>query len=78
MRFGQDPPFDLDQAREVSLVEFGPVRATIKVVHAYVGEKKLKPTEDFPSSFFTQYISIYDNLPYIEVRNFINFNTKKR
>jgi len=73
MRFGQDPPFDLNQAREVSLEEFGPVRATIKVVHAYVGEKKEKPTEDFPSSFFTQYISVYDNLPYIEVRNFVSW-----
>ncbi|MBA7529694.1 hypothetical protein ES705_21892 [subsurface metagenome] len=73
MRFGQEPPFDLDEAREVSLVEFGPVRATIKVVHAYIGEKKQKPTEDFPSSFFTQYISVYDKLPYIEVRNFISW-----
>ncbi len=69
MRFGLEPPFALDKAKEVSLVESGPVRATIKVVHAYAGEKKQKPTEDFPSSFFTQYISLYEELPYVEVRN---------
>jgi len=65
------PPINLDKAWEVSLVEFGPVRATIKVVHAVAGQKKRKPTEDFPSSFFTQNISLYDGLPYIEVRNHI-------
>jgi alpha-mannosidase len=73
MRFSQDLPFDLDQAKEVSLIESGPVRATIKVVHAYVGEKKQKPTENFPSSFFTQYISLYEDLPYLEVRNDISW-----
>jgi alpha-mannosidase len=68
MRFSKEP-LDLDRAREVTLEEFGPVRATIKVVHAFVGDQKKKPTEDFPSSFFTQYISLYDGLPYVEVRN---------
>jgi len=72
MRFSK-PPQDLDLAQEVKLEEFGPVRATIKVVHAFVGEKKEKPTEDFPSSFFTQYISLYDGLPYVEVRNEVSW-----
>lgn len=68
IRFSK-PPVDLDRAREVSLVEVGPVRATIKVVQAFVGQDKREPTEGFPSSFFTQYISLYDGLPYLEVRN---------
>jgi len=72
MRFSQ-PPTDLDFARKIKLEEFGPVRATIKVVHAFVGEKKAKPTEDFPSSFFTQYISLYDGVPYVEVRNKVSW-----
>jgi len=50
-------------------VEYGPVRATLKVVQAYQGKKREEPTPDFPTSFFTQYISLYDGLPYVEVRN---------
>jgi len=73
MRFGPEFPVELDQAKEISLIESGPVRTTIKVEQAYVGEKKQKPTEDFPSSFFTQYISLYDNLPYVEVRNKVSW-----
>lgn len=68
IRFSK-PAVKLDQARDFSLEEFGPVRATIKVVHAFNGEKRSKPTEDFPTSFFTQYISLYDDLPLVEVRN---------
>ena len=63
------PPINIDQLVETSLVEFGPVRSTIKVVRSFCGEKRRHPTEDFPTSFFTQYISLYDGLPYLEVRN---------
>lgn len=73
MRFDQGAAYNLNHAREVSLVENGPVRITLKVVQAYAGEKKEKPTEDFPSSFFTQYISLYDEIPYLEVRNDISW-----
>ncbi len=59
----------MDKLIETSLVEFGPVRATIKVVHSISSKKKLHPTEDFPTSIFTQYISLYDGIPYLEVRN---------
>jgi alpha-mannosidase len=68
VRFSR-PAIDLDRAREVTFVEAGPVRTTIKVVHAFSGTKKRVPTEDFPSSFFTQYISLYDGVPYMEVNN---------
>jgi len=66
---------DLDKASEVTLVEKGPVRATIKVVHTYLGEQKHNsfPVEDYPSSIFTQYISLYDGLPYLEVRHHISW-----
>ena len=62
-------PIELDQLMETSLIEFGPVRTTIKVVHSFSGEKRPHPTEDFPTSIFTQYISLYDGLSYLEVRN---------
>ena len=63
------PPVELDQLVETSLIEFGPVRTTIKVVHSFSGEKRPHPTENFPTSIFTQYISLYDGLPYLEIRN---------
>ncbi len=67
------PAIELDSVRKISIVESGPVRATIKVIHSYLGDQKSKysPTEDFPSSFFTQYVSLYAGLPYVEVRNHI-------
>ncbi|NLP11059.1 hypothetical protein GX408_11755 [bacterium] len=68
MNYSQ-PPVDLNRPREISLMEYGPVRVTIKVVQAYQGKKREEPTPDFPTSFFTQYISLYDGLPYVEVRN---------
>ena len=73
-----EPGIDLDQAREVSLVEFGPVRATIKVVHGYKGKEQPAPTEDFPTSIFTQYVSLYDGLPFIEIRNHVLWQEKHK
>ena len=69
------PAIDLDHANEVQVVEQGPVRTTVKIVHSYLGAQKsrVKPTEDFPSSFFTQYISLYDEMPYVEVRNTVDW-----
>ena len=69
MRFDENQTVKLEQAREIKLEEVGPVRVTIKIVQAFSGEKKIKPTENFPSSFFTQYISLYAGLPYLEIRN---------
>jgi len=62
---------DLDSATVVGLVEAGPVRATIHVKHDFLGPQKAQrsPTENFPSSFFDQYISLYAGLPFVEVRN---------
>jgi len=69
MRFGKESAEVLEHPDKVILEEYGPVRATIKVVHTFSGEQKMKPTEDFPSSFFTQFISLYAGIPYLEIRN---------
>ena len=63
------PPINLNKCDEISLMEFGPVRSTIKVKFSFASEKKPHPTENFPTSFFTQYISLYNGLPYVEIRN---------
>ncbi|HFE53586.1 MAG TPA: hypothetical protein ENK07_09080, partial [Bacteroidetes bacterium] len=70
LRF-EGKPIDLDSATVVELVEKGPVRATVHVRHQFLGEQKNSkwPAENFPSSFFDQYISVYAGLPYLEVRN---------
>ncbi len=46
--------------RKIDLVEDGPVRATIRITRDYLkpGIKKDVPTPDYPSSFFTQDISL--------------------
>lgn len=66
---------DLDRATLVELVETGPVRATIHVKRDFLGPQKEQrsPTEHFPSSFFDQYISVVEGLPYLEVRNHIEW-----
>ena len=48
--------------RKIEVVESGPVRATIRVTRDYLkpGIKKDVPTPDYPSSFFTQDISLVD------------------
>jgi len=54
--------------RKVEVVESGPVRAVLRVTRDYLkpGVKKDYPTEDFPSSFFTQDVVLYDGLDRID------------
>ncbi len=56
--------------RGARIVEQGPVRTIVRVEHTYLkpGTKKEFPTEDFPSSFFTQDIILYNGLDRIEFR----------
>jgi alpha-mannosidase len=56
--------------RSIEIIEQGPVRAIIRVEHDYLkpGTKKDFPTEDFPSSFFTQDVIIYDGIDRIDFR----------
>jgi alpha-mannosidase len=54
--------------RKAELVERGPVRCVIRLHRDYLkpGVKKDFPTEDFPSSFFTQDIILYSGLDRID------------
>jgi alpha-mannosidase len=54
--------------RGVEILERGPVRSTLRLTRDYLkpGTKKEYPTEDFPSSFFTQDIVLYDGLDRID------------
>jgi alpha-mannosidase len=52
------------------VVEQGPVRTVLRVEHTYLkpGTKKDFPTEDFPTSFFTQDVILYNGLDRIDFR----------
>jgi len=54
--------------RKAEVAESGPVRAVLRLTRDYLkpGVKKDYPTEDFPSSFFTQDIVLYDDLDRID------------
>lgn len=56
--------------RSVEVVETGPVRAILRITQDYrkPGTKKEFPTEDFPTSFFTQEIILYADLDRIDFR----------
>lgn len=50
------------------IVEHGPVRTILRIEHTYLkpGTKKDFPTEDFPTSFFTQDVILYNDLDRID------------
>jgi alpha-mannosidase len=54
--------------RGAEVLERGPVRWTIRLHRDYLkpGTKKEYPTEDFPTSFFTQDVTLYDGLDRID------------
>ncbi len=54
--------------RTIEVVEHGPVRVVLRITRDYLkpGVTKDFPTEDFPSSFFTQDIILYNNLDRID------------
>lgn len=54
--------------RGAEVVETGPVRAVLRLTRDYLkpGTKKEYPTEDFPTSFFTQDIVLYDAIDRID------------
>jgi alpha-mannosidase len=56
--------------RSIEIVEQGPVRAIVRITHDYLkpGTKKEFPTEDFPSSFFTQDVVLYEGVDRIDFR----------
>lgn len=61
--------WEVDKAEKIEIREKGPVLASIQVRKSYLGLSKARrePTSDFPSSFFSQEIILYDGLPRIDV-----------
>ncbi|MEK6651098.1 MAG: glycoside hydrolase family 38 C-terminal domain-containing protein [Bacteroidota bacterium] len=54
--------------RRMEIVERGPVRSILRLRHTYLkpGVQRDAPTEDFPTSFFTQDIILYDGVDRID------------
>jgi alpha-mannosidase len=61
--------WEVEKAKSVAVVEDGPVRTVVRVTKTFLGEKKAKraPTEDFPSSFFTQDLILWKDSPRLDV-----------
>jgi len=61
--------WQLDQAAAVELVHASPVRAVLRVRHNFLGPDKDRyaPTENFPSSTFTQTITVYRALDRVDI-----------
>ncbi|MDZ7290794.1 MAG: glycosyl hydrolase-related protein [candidate division KSB1 bacterium] len=61
--------------RRVEIVENGPVRAILRITRDYLrpGVKKDFPTEDFPSTFFTQDVILYDGGERIDFRTEVDW-----
>jgi alpha-mannosidase len=59
----------LDKAESIKLEKKGPVMASFKVERSYLGFSKAKrqPTPNYPSSFFTQEIILYEDIPRLDV-----------
>ncbi|MCU0235829.1 MAG: glycosyl hydrolase-related protein [Acidobacteria bacterium] len=62
--------WELNKADKVELVSSGPVKTVYRVDKSFLGFSKEReyPTEDFPSSFFTQTITLYHDLDRVDIR----------
>ena len=62
--------WELNKADKVELVSDGPVKTVYRVDKSFLGLSKERsyPTENFPSSFFKQYITMYNGLERIDIR----------
>jgi alpha-mannosidase len=65
--------------RRIEIVETGPVRAVLRVYRDYLkpGVKKSYPTEDFPTSFFTQDIILLRETDRIDFRTEVDWWEEK-
>jgi alpha-mannosidase len=61
--------------RHAEVIEKGPVRVVLRLHRDYLkpGTKKDFPTEDFPSTFFTQDIVLYDGLDRIDFKTDVDW-----
>ncbi len=62
--------WELNQADRVDLVSDGPVKTVYRVDKSFLGFSKEReyPSEDFPSSFFTQYLTLYKGIDRLDIR----------
>jgi alpha-mannosidase len=62
--------WELNRADSVEIVKTSPVRVVLRVKKSFLGLEKARysPTEDFPSSFFTQDITLYRDLDRIDIK----------
>jgi alpha-mannosidase len=62
--------WELNKADKLELVSDGPVKTVYRVDKSFLGISKERyyPTEDFPSSFFKQYITLYKGLDRLDIR----------
>ena len=62
--------WNLDSAESIKIRNQGPVMVSLEVKKNFLGLSKARrgPTQDFPSSFFTQEIILYEDLPRIDIR----------
>ena len=60
----------LDRADSIELIDLAPVALTIRVRKSFLGLSKANraPTEGFPSSFFTQDITLHADSPQLDLR----------
>lgn len=61
--------------RKAEVIENGPLRVVVRLSHDYLkpGTKKDFPTEDFPSTFFTQDIILYDGVDRIDFKTEVDW-----
>jgi len=59
----------LDRADQVEILRSTPVRQIIRIKKSFLGLSKARrgPTEEFPSSFFTQEISLWNDLDRLDI-----------
>jgi alpha-mannosidase len=62
--------WELNRADSIDIVTDSPVRVVLRVKKSFLGLTKTRrrPTEYFPSSFFTQYITLYRDLDRVDIK----------
>ncbi|RKY85093.1 hypothetical protein DRQ09_07750, partial [candidate division KSB1 bacterium] len=62
--------WELNKVKNIKLINKGPIKTVIRVEKEFLGGSKARrfPTEDFPSSFFTQDITLYSNIKRIDCK----------
>ncbi|MDZ7344271.1 MAG: glycosyl hydrolase-related protein, partial [candidate division KSB1 bacterium] len=65
--------------RRREVVETGPVRAVVRIFHDYLkpGVQKEYPTPDFPSTFFTQDVVLYNGMDRIDFKTEVDWWEEK-